>query len=139
MRGETSAYGGFPAVGNWLSRWGSPRPRGVALGTAHQNPDLVGSTHPTYISKIKYDSYIASIDIFNPVYGFWGMWFIPVSLNNATDTWCKGTALPCPYKVFICSNHFCNGIRRFASLKYLFNTANNLELVYCQMATFAVE
>ena len=27
---------------------------------------------------------LASIDIFNPVYGACGMWVIPVSLNNAT-------------------------------------------------------
>jgi hypothetical protein len=27
------------------------------VGNAHQNPDMVGIAHPTYISKIKYESY----------------------------------------------------------------------------------
>ena len=79
-----------------------------------------------------------SIDIFNPVYGACGMWVIPVSLNNATHG-VGARQCRAPTRYTFVAVIFGISIRRFASLKYLFNTANNLELVYCQMASFAAE
>ncbi len=64
------------------------------------------------------------------------MWVIPVSLNNATHGVGANGA---PTRYTFVAIIFVIDIRRFASLKYLFNTANNLELVYCQMASFAVK